>query len=205
MSLTTYAGLVAAVPDWITRTDATEALIQQWIALTEARVGRELRVGRMLQRDTATIADEFSAVPTDFLAPHSLRISGSPYTLLTFRTPAQLADLRATQPSGNLTDYALVGQEFWYSPIQATGQAVELIYYAQVPALTSTATTNWLSLNHPDVYLWGACMEAAMYFEDGEMLATYAQRFTDAVEAVRIADRRDAYAVNMAPVLRNYV
>lgn len=201
MALTTYSGLVAAVPDWLTRSDATESLIQQWIALTEARIGRELRVSAMLQRDTATISDEFSSVPTDFLAPHAMRLTGSPYTLLTYRTPVQLAELRWSQPSGNLTDYARVGNEFWYSPAPSDGQQVELTYYAQIPALTSTNTTNWLLTSHPDAYLYGVGLEAGYYFEDQELIGRYGPRFTDAIEAIRSADRRDSLAANIAPAL----
>lgn len=201
MALATYADLIAAVPAWLTKGDTTTSLIESWIALAEARVGRELRVRRMLTRTTSTVATEYSTVPTDFVAGRSIRQTASPYQMLEFLTPEQAADFKQTQPSGTTKAWSLIGTEFWFIPT-APG-AVEMVYYAKVPALTSSATTNWLLTNHPDIYLRGTLLEAALYYEDEEAMSRWQGLFSQSLDAARKADLQDAYGANLRPTLYN--
>jgi len=199
MALATYADLVAAIPAWLTRNDATEALISTWISLSEARINRVLRVNRMLVRAQATISDEFSAVPPDFRAPRLMRLAATPDTFLNFLTPEQMAERKAEQPTGDLESYAMLGEEFWFSPVPADTQVVELAYYASIPALSTTNQTTWLLTRHPDLYLAGVMLEAALYYEDDEQEAKWSGKFDTAIVDIHAADLRDTNAATLTP------
>ena len=41
-----------------------------------------------------------------------------------------------------------------------------LVYYARVPTLSVSNTTNWLLTEAPDVYLYGALVHSAPYLKD---------------------------------------
>jgi hypothetical protein len=197
MSLTTYAGLQAAIASWFGRSD-TATLAPDFIALAEARIGRELRVDQMLKRETATITGEFGTVPTDFLAPLSMRLTTGCKPLLRFLTSTQMAALQQTGVGGPVQAYSRINGEFWFYPVPGGADQAELIYYAAIPALSSANPSNWLLASHPDVYLRGAMLEAALFYEDDDLIPTYSQLFEDAIGAVMDANRRDAQASNLS-------
>lgn len=204
MSIATYSDLQTAISSWLERSDAT-SYAADWITLAEARINRVLRVNRMLTRASATISDEFSAAPSDFAAPLSMRRKTSPYDQLEFLTPEQMANLKTTLPSGNLTAYALVGTEFWFSPTPSDAEDVELIYYAKVPALSTASPTNWLLTAYPDLYLRGALLEAALFYEDDVEQQKYEGLFRAALEAIYAANLRDQQAATLSPTPSNIV
>lgn len=198
MSIATYSDLQAAISAWLERSDAA-TYAADWIALAEARINRVLRVNRMLTRASATISDEFSVAPSDFAAPLSMRRKTSPYDQLQFLTPDQMSALRATLPSGHLAAYALVGTEFWFAPTPSDAEDVELIYYAKIPALSTTSPTNWLLTAYPDLYLRGALLEAALFYEDDTEQQKYEALFGDALGAIYAAALRDQQASSLTP------
>ena len=199
MALSTYADLIAAVPAYITRRDASESLIQTWIALGEARINRELRTNKMLQRADADITDEYSATPGDFMAPRSIRLWDAPYTPLAFLSPEQMAAFKGSQPSGVLTAWAMIGGQFWYLPVPTSTVKVELVYYKAIPPLTTTNTSNWVLTYHPDLYLAAACLEAAFYYEDDDAQQRWQGKFDSALMSIHEADKRDTFAATMSP------
>lgn len=196
MSITTYATLQTAVANWLEREDLTDR-IPEFIALAEGQMNRALRVNRMLKRATATITDGFSAVPSDHLQPRSMRDSDE--RLLQFITPEQMSTIKALDTGGPLAYFALVGTEFEYAPVPDDGEEVTLTYYSKIPALSDSNTDNWVLTAHPDAYLFGAVMEAAIYLQDGAMAQAAQSRFAGALDAIRAADVRDVWAANITP------
>ena len=71
-------------------------------------------------------------------------------------------------------------------------------------ALSSGATTNWLILAHPNLYLHACLLYAAEFVKDGEQLAiesTFVQNYVDLLHA---ADTRGKFA-NAGVTLRGNV
>lgn len=196
MTITTYAGLQASVAATIGRTD-TAANVADWIALAEARIGRELRVDQMLARTAITLAAEFGAVPADFLAPLTMRLSGGTKQPLRYLTMSQMADLQQAVTDGPVQAYSRINAEFWFYPPPSASVTAELVYYAAIPALSVSVPTNWLLTSHADVYLRATMLEAALFYEDDELVQAYSPLFSDAIEAVKIAARRDTLAANI--------
>lgn len=198
MSLTTYAGLIAEIWADLDK-DSVTNLAENWIAAAEARFNSELRVRQMVQRDTATIADALSVVPTDFLAVRQMRLNESPYTVLKFLTQEQMASFRETLPTGAMSYYTLVGPQFEYAPTPSTGVSVVLTYYQQIPALTTSNTSNWLLQFYPLAYKRAAMVEAALYYREGDLGTSNEQLLQRQLELIRL-NSREADAFNLTPV-----
>jgi len=196
VTVSTYAGLQALVASTIGRSD-TAASVADWIALAEARIGRELPVDRMLARETATLTGEFGTVPTDFLAPLVMRLTTGTKQRLRYLTMSQMAELQEAGGDGPVQAYARIGSEFWFYPVPSGSDTAELIYYAAIPALSDSTTTNWLLTSHPDVYFRATMLEAGLFYEEQTLIQTYSPLFSDAIQAVQIASRRDAMASDM--------
>jgi len=85
-----------------------------------------------------------------------------------------------------------VGDEFQYYPSPDASYTATLTYYARIPALSVSATTNWLLTAHPDAYLYGALLQAAPYLRDNDALQVYGAGYTAALSSIRAAERTQA-------------
>jgi len=200
MSLASFTDLKASIATWTKRSDMT-AIIPDLITLAEARINRALRTRKQVTRTQNTSVDsEFVTLPSDFGAARAARVTTTtPNDFLDFLTPEQMGDLKATGPTGDLRAYSIVGGEFWFLPVPTVAATVELVYYAKVPALSDVATTNWLLTEHPDVYLWGALMEASIFLEDDENTQKYAALFASALDDIRANSISDSLAATLTP------
>lgn len=189
MALTTYAELQTAIGTRLSRTDQA-AFAVDYITLTEAAMNRRLRVRRMIQRDTAVVSSEYSAVPTSFLGVKAFQITDSPVTKLLFLTPDQMDGVEAS--TGTPRYYSIVGGEFRFWPSPSASVNVELQYWKAIPALSVSNTSNWVLAYHPDAYLYGALLQAALQIRDEGLTATYGQLFETAIADIERADRAES-------------
>lgn len=193
MALTDYSGLKAAVASWLNRTDLT-AQIPDFISATEAVVGRALRVRRMVGRTSVTIDAEYEDMPADFAGEIGFTLTDWPEPL-TYLTAAQM-DEKASGSSGTTSRpgwFSIYGDQFRFFPVPDQSYAASLTYYQKLPALSDSNTTNWLLDDHPDVYLYGALVEASPYLRDDERLPLFAARFERALQDIKTASIVESY------------
>lgn len=192
MALSTYSELKASVADWLNRSDLTTT-IPDFISLAEAQVERKLRTRQMMSRATATIDTEYGAVPSDFLEVKSLKLQTNPVTPLQFETIDSLDNLQSQYPSSGKPRYfSIVGGQIRTVPVPDSSYDTELTYYAKLTKLSDSVTTNWLLTAAPDVYLYGALLQAAPYLKDDARITVWATMYTSAMEDLQVADDRGA-------------
>ena len=192
MALTTYAELKTSVGDWLNRSDLTTA-IPDFISLAEAQIERNLRTRQMVSRSTATIDTEYAAVPADFLETKSFKLNTNPVTPLQFETIDSMDTLSVVySSSGKPRFFSVVGGQFRFIPVPDSSYTGELTYYAKLSKLSTSNTTNWLLTAAPDVYLYGALMQAAPYLQDDARITTWASLYKAGLEELKLADDRGA-------------
>jgi hypothetical protein len=193
MALTTYNELKSSVADWLNRTDLT-AVVPDFISLAEAQIERTLRTRQMIVRATASIDSEYSAVPADFLETKSIKLNTNPVTPLQFESVDALDSMKGTMylANGKPLYFGIVGGQIRVLPVPDSTYTAELTYYAKLSKLSSTNTTNWLLTQAPDVYLYGALMQAAPYLKDDDRITIWATMYTRGLEELQVADDRGA-------------
>jgi hypothetical protein len=67
---------------------------------------------------------------------------------------------------------------------------MEMIYYAQIPALSDSNTTNWMLTKNPDIYLYGALLEASPYIMNDTRIPIWEDKYTKAMASLKGADQR---------------
>lgn len=190
MALTTYAELKTSVGDWLNRSDLTTA-IPDFISLAEAQIERNLRTRQMIVRSTASLSTEYSAVPDDFLEARTLKLSTNPPTPLQFETIDSMDRLSTVYTAaGQPAYFSVVGGQFRYIPTPDTTYTGELTYYAKLSKLSASNTTNWLLTAAPDIYLYGALMQAAPYLQDDARITVWAALYKNGLEELKLADDR---------------
>ena len=193
MALSTYAELKTSIGDWLNRSDLS-ATIPDFISLAEAQIERTLRTRQMIVRANASFDQQYGAVPSDFLEVKSLKLtSTNPPTPLSFLTIDLLDEQSSSYTaSGKPKFFGVVGNQLRILPTPDSTYTTELTYFAKLTKLSSTVTTNWLLTSSPDIYLYGALLQAAPYLQDDARIQTWATLYERALNDLRTADDRGA-------------
>jgi hypothetical protein len=190
LDLTSYSGLEAAVAKYLNRRDLDDQ-IPAFIQQHEAKMNRELRVRDMQTRAQATTTGEYIALPSDFLSMYTLELSDGTRWRdpLRFMSEEEARTWRAQHPSGRpgLTEgFTIYGSEIELVDPPSSNVDFRLKYFAKVPSLSATQTSNWLLVKSPDLYVVGSCLEAAVYLKNDDRLGTWNAIRTQIMEAMRI-------------------
>jgi hypothetical protein len=186
-----YTELQAAIASFLNRQDLT-SVIPTFVSLVEANLNRVLRHRSMLGRATANLDTDFTTLPSDFLEAKNIQLNTNPVTSLRFVT-IEHADLLKDGTAGQPQYYTLVGDTLEVVPSPDTSYTVELVYYKKLPAL-SINSTNWLLTSHPDVYLYGALMQAAPYLKNDERLQVWGSLYTAAISDLNAASDKAEFS-----------
>lgn len=195
MAISNYSELNTAVANWLDRDDLTDR-IPEFIALAEARFNRLLRIRAMETKQTAsTVASQRNlALPTNFIQMRNLQINTSPITSLEYVTPEMYDRLYGGSDTGTPKAYTILADEIQLGPIPASVQTIEMLFYKKFDALTSSATTNWMITNAPDVYLYGCLLEAEPFIMNDPRVQLWATAFQQAIADIQDQDNRDRHS-----------
>lgn len=193
MSLTTYAGLQAAVAVQLGNRNDLTAQIQDWIYLCEQELNNVLSRREMMQRATTnTVADQESyALPTDFGGAISLHINGSPI-IVADATDWDRVAARYQGQTGTPTEWCINMNEIMLGPTPSGVYQMELYYTKAIPNLSIFNTTNWLLTAHPSIYFYGTLNHAARGIViDDATAAKWVQSYDGAVKKLIMRQVKD--------------
>lgn len=184
MSITNYTELQSAIDSWLDQT-LFSARSPDFISLFEAVANRRLRVRQQEAVSSLSVsaASGVATIPTDYLSWRRVVYVGDLLTELEYVEPAWIAIRYPEQPTGIPRIFTIEGELMTVRPTPATGLVV-LKYFAKVPALTVSATTNWLLTAHPDVYLFGSLCEAELFGVNDERAALWKSRRDDIFDEI---------------------
>lgn len=191
MTIASYSDLNTAVANYLKRDDLADR-IPEFIVLAEAKFNRELRCRQMEGRSTTTIdtasdEPEMIALPTDFQSMRSFRLSsvtGKPR--LEYMSDAQMDEYRTKigNVAGQPKYFSIFGSEIELAPTPDDDYALEMKYRAVIPALTESNTSNWLILLAPDLYLYGALLEASPYMKEDPRIQVWGAGMSAALDGL---------------------
>lgn len=193
MAISTYAELKTAVANFIDRTDLTSR-IPEFITMSEAAIGRDVRIRQMEKRVTASISTQYIDMPTDFILARNVQINGTSQDRLKYLTPEQMDIYRPSQTTGTPKNYTIIGTEFQLKPIPDTTYEVEIAYLARFTTLSADADSNWLLVNQPGIYVYGALVQASPYLKDDERTGLWASLYNAEVESINKQDNEARYS-----------
>lgn len=192
MALDTYANLQTAIISYAFRTGDSEftAAVPDFIALTESRLNRVLRVREMEASATLTLTNSAGTLPSDYLEFRRVVANTSPTTPLELVTPDFASSEYGTTYSGFPVHFTIIGSTLTVYP--STTATVALSYYQKIPALATA--TNWLLTKAPELYLYGALVEAAPYMMDDQRANVWGTLFQKALKDLQDADTSARYS-----------
>ncbi len=194
MPLGTYDELQAAILNWLARApddeDAVVDTIKDFITLSEHRFNLELRVRQMVERIAAPIDEPVEKMAARFLEPISASVilaSGRIWPLK-YVTAHELSR-GGRNIEGDPACYTIVGGEILFAPMipfdadadETTLPKIELIGYFSQPPLAEDQPTNDILIYYPQIYLYGALLEATA-FVTADQITTWAAAYQEAVD-----------------------
>lgn len=193
MAIASYADLQTSIANFLARSDLT-AQIPDFIQLAEARINRELETREQEKRVQATLVagDEYIALPTDLREVREVKLLTSPLTVLNYMSPTGLDNEYSSNGLSKPRGYSIAGKEMKLRPIPDSAYTAEIMYIGSVDTLSAVSTPT-LFLRSPDVYLYGALTEAYVYLLDEARAAQYDEKFTRAINEVRMDEERSHY------------
>ena len=191
MAIGTYDELKTAIAAWLERAGDTAVSSQaaDFITLTEARLNRTLpiREAKVDSPLTGVVSSRELTLPTGFVEPIYLHLIDG-----TDRIPLKAENARSMvylTDSGRPSAWCINGDAIDLDcPCDAAYSFV--FRNRQKLALSGAAPTNWLLTNHPDVYLFGALVEASIFFPNPEFASAMNQRFDRAVAEISDIEAR---------------
>lgn len=194
MSLDSYANLKTELADWANKGNITTQ-IDTFIDLAEADINRFLRTQDMEAVATSTVSSnpiDLSASPfTRFQKMKALMIvSASVDRPLNYISPDLYNSQYSATSSGIPEFYTIVGSNLYLDPAPSTSYSYTATYYSGINPLSGSNTTNWVLINHPDLYLYGALKHARIYLRKQD-IEGYEAAFNQALALVKREDIRN--------------
>jgi hypothetical protein len=196
MSISTYDGLKTAIAAWTNRTDLTDTRLSEFVALAEVRIARRLRVRGVEERSVTALVSgqEYYSLPSDFLEARNVQINSNPLKSLKYLTPQQMDFRYPYDSTGAPRNYTIIGEEMQLKPIPSSTNNLEIAYFKKLDALGDSNTTNWLTVNAPDMLLYASLIEAETYLVNPEKAATYAAMLDVSIEEWNFQEQKGRYS-----------
>jgi len=207
--INTYATLQTAVANWLDRSDLTDR-IPEFIALAEARMNRTLRLALMLNVDQTTLGGAATlvagtrdyALPSGYLQMVDFHLRTSPITTLSYLTPENMNRMWAGSQGGKPLAYTIFSDNSSGTPIKsvrlgpapASAYDYSIMFYKKIDALSDSNTTEQMLTNNPDVYLYGALLEAEPFLMNDQRVQLWATAFQEALRALQEQDNKDRHS-----------
>lgn len=193
MSLDTYTNIKLSIADWLNRSDLTSQ-IDDFIDLAEARMNLEFiqfdpPLRALEQTATGTISTATLAIPSGYQGIKSFTINASDEDIvLTYKSPSEIAKYFTT---GKPRHYTTNGDNFEFGPAPDGTYNYTLVYYKKLTALSDSNATNWALTNAPQLYLFGALLQAQPFIGDDTRIPTWGSFYGDILNKLDLANQRD--------------
>jgi len=196
MSLSTYSELKTSVANYLNRSDLTD-VIPDFITLTENRLNRELRVRANMVRATTTTTSgtAFYDLPSDLIELRNITYdtSSSSYAL-TYLSPESSSREYGSTGNGFPRAYTNLGKNIKLAPTPDGAYTININYFQKLNSLSDSVTSNDVLTEFPDLYLFGSCMEGAIYLNDTEQTQRFASIFQATLDEVKRSEEAARYS-----------
>lgn len=190
MALATWTDLKARVSGYLKGRNDIDDRIEEFIALGEKRIYRELRVQEMITTTQIAAAADMT-LPTDFLEAVLVELQSDPKQHIQPITSREASISHPYAYTGRPTHYRVQGDDsllLYPSPQETTNVLVE--YYAEPAALGSSNETNTVFPKFSDLFLYAALLEASTYLYDDARIATWGSLLDKGISEANIQANR---------------
>jgi len=190
MTINTYAGLKASIDSWVARSDFT-AVVDDFIALGEERLARDLRIRAIETTMNVTLSGGVAAIPANYVQLKHVHIAGSPIQPLEPKESTWIFDNFPTRSSESKPRFvAEDGANFVFGPYPDINYVLGGVYWKKPTGLSATNTTNEWTANCPDALLWACLCETAPFLMNDERILIWEGKYDQAMKRINRAEKK---------------
>ncbi len=199
------ATLKASVDAWLIRDDVavTGADFPQILLLAESDIARDVRTVVQEQSITLNFTGRSADLPYDYIGLRNIFIDDN-IRKSEYQTAEAIRESSAWNNGRVGSFYTIEGGTMTAGdervaitiagPASATDPLdMEVLYWARFPALVNDPDTNWLIVNHYDVYLYATLRAAAEYIQEDALEDRYMGKYDRAVEKLQKHENRKRF------------
>ena len=188
--MTTYAELVQNIKDFM-EDDGTEFSneIDKFIDLAELRISRDVKTPEFRRKVTSAFSqgDPFLTMPTDLVTLENLHlINSNVRSVLLLKSDEFMLEFWSDRTSTGTPKYYSYfdTSTIYVAPTPSTNFSLELSYKRRLPALSSSNTSNWTSINAADALLYASLIQASVFNRNFALQDRYMGMYKEAVQAI---------------------
>ena len=192
----TYAQLKQAIKDY-TEYEETGfvANIPLFIRLSEERILKNVQLSLFRKNATAltSASGQYIRVPSDFLAPFSLSMTGTngDKFFIECKDPSFVQSYTPDPTTTGVPKYycQFDVDNFLMAPTPDASYTAELHYFYRPRSITADGddTVTWLSENAEMALLYGALLEAYIYMKgEQDVMSYYEKRFVESLSGIKM-------------------
>jgi len=193
-----YAGIKVAAYDYADRSDAlSQARYDDFLRIVEAKMNRRLKTLQSTERASIPILPnkEYYGLPANFEGLRDIQLNGigndgtSNIITAEYKTPAQMNETGNVNifEEQDAVYYNIIDNQIHVLPIRE-GKTMEIVYYKKVNPLTTIVTTNWVSDENPDCYIFGVATEISAFVKDYDAARQWGARFQEVLNEIEEND-----------------
>jgi len=183
-AIASYALFLDEIRDLMDDEDYSEDAIQRGLRKAEAQFNRTLRTPEMETRAVLSVSTELTPLPSDFVELRSVFVEGSPDASLKSMSPAgMVSTFRGI--AGDPRAYSIEAGSLRVGPVGKA--ALEIVYYRPIPPLSDAQPSNWLLVNHADLYVAGVMYHLARRERDSDGMQQAAQEVATLIASINRA------------------
>lgn len=198
MALTTYTELKAAIATRLHRTDLTTRIVD-YITIAEKRLNRALQLTSQETEATltATVSSRSLTLPALFGTPLDLYLTTYlPRVELEYRLPGEM---QVFASNGASNEWTIDGTVIKTNVPADQAYTYALRYLAEFDI--ASTSTNTLLTSYPELYLYGALVEAAVDTMNEKLFTASSTRYAQALQECQ----DDAHAMrSLAPLTTDF-
>ena len=195
MALTNWVGLISAVQDFTGRSDLSTAKVDHFIDLAEAYFNNNLRTHEM-ETTNGSLTHSGGAInnPSDWLGWKRLSVTSNGSTRLLGPASYEQNEMMDDGSTGTPERYIIRGTQTLLRPTpDSSSYTISGTYYQKIPALSDTQSTNWITTNYQDAYLYGSLAMAEVFLQNDPRVPLWKELFAEAIRGIRKTDREKGW------------
>ena len=198
MAVQTLGDLRSRLRSWSNRKDLSDDLLDDFINIAQSRLNRLLRIPPLESTILLTPnADGVVPIPRSFIEMKAVWFTdpGGKKVRLERKESDYVEELAAHQ-EGTPKYFSRKGLDFHLAPKPTTAadDSLELYYYISLQPLTLASDSNWFLADAPEVILYGALTEIALYLRDEIGAGQWEAKFQNHAKEIQNIEDNSAYS-----------
>lgn len=188
-----YADIVSASKAYADRNDIeVNQNMDTFILLAEAKINRVLKTSGQSKRIyTSTysgrefypLPDEYNGMRTIHFNTGKVDSSESEIKQMFYITPEQIVDIKQRGYADNLF-FTVLNNQIQVYPLLPNDGTIEVVFYRKVPNLNKDNVVNWVSIDHPDIYISAMTAEIELFAKNYDAATLWNSRLVSAINEI---------------------